>query len=175
MHRILLFAPALPLLLAGCASLHQPRTLAPPPPPAVRLADAATSWGVLPRYDAKGQYFYHVSRPFSHDYVLTGVTTLDLLVNRDGRVQNIEVVASSGDVATDRMAKSMYWHARYSLPLDPDAPAPYVVREIVFFKGSTTRETSNWPHDYSSPENYPASSPPGQNPAYSNSSVVIAR
>jgi len=149
MHRILLFAPALPLLLAGCASLHQPRALVPPPPPAVRLADLATTWGVLPRYEAKGQFFYHLSRPFSHEYVLNGVTTLDLLVDRDGRVQQLAVVASSGDVATDRMAKSMYWHARYTLPLGPDAPAPYVVREIVVFRGYSSKQISSGSTDTS--------------------------
>ena len=160
MHRILLFAPALPLLLAGCASLHQPRTLAPPPPPAVRLADAATSWGVLPRYDAKGQYFYHVSRPFSHDYVLTGVTTLDLLVNRDGRVQNIEVVASSGDPDKDASVLSRINGVRITTIIAPGDPAPYVFRTMVALQKN--------PGNSSSLDYYSYTSPQSQNPGNSN-------
>jgi TonB family protein len=91
-----------------------------------------------------------MSRPISHEYSLNGITIIELLVNRDGRVQKMAVVSSSGDAATDQMAMSMYRNARYSLTLTPDAPAPYVVREIVVFKDVAAKVHPSIP-DNSSP------------------------
>ena len=157
---------ALPLLLGACSSFTWDSAWHPVPPPAVRIADRLSAWGEQPSYEGKGQYFYHMSRPFSHQYALNGITILELLVNRDGTVQKMAVVSSSGDISTDRMALSMYWHARYSLPLGPDDAAPYVVRETVVFKGVATAKGSTYgPSDYSSADYYPTPPPSTMTPA----------
>lgn len=137
------------LLLGACSHLNSARALFPPPPAPVRLADRSTNWGPQPSYDGKGQYFYHMLRPRSRDYVLNGITILELLVNRDGTVQKMAVVSSSGDSATDQVATEMYWRARYSLSLGPDDPAPYVVRQTVVFKNPRGRKPSGGTPDFS--------------------------
>jgi len=136
MKRLLPPLLALPLLLGACTSASQPAPGAPrpTPPPAIRTADTNTAWGERPTYDGKGQYFERVNWPNQRLYQLGGTPTLDLLVGRDGIVQKIAVIVSSGDAATDQQAAAMYWHARYSLPLGPDAAAPYVVRVTVDFR-----------------------------------------
>ncbi len=169
MKRLLPFVLALPLLLGACSSINPAGARRPAPPAPIRIADRSTIWGELPSYDEKGQYFYHMSRLSSHQYKLDGVAVLDLLVNRDGTIQKMAVVASSGDAATDQMAMSMYRHARYSLPLEPDAPASYVVRQTIVFRNVATNNGSAYgPSDYSSSDYYPTSSPQYQNPGNSN-------
>lgn len=170
MKRLLPPLLALPLLLGACSNMNSDGARFPVPPAPVRIADRSTNWGPQPSYDGKGQYFYHMSRLSSHEYMLNGVAVLDLLVNRDGTVQKMAVVSSSGDISTDQMATGMYAHARYSLPLGPDDPAPYVVRETVVFKkgGVLVNGSAYGPSDYSSTDYYPTSSPQYSDPGNSN-------
>jgi TonB family protein len=133
-------------LLGACSSVNSASDPLPTPPPAVRITDSTTVWGKRPSYDPKGQYFIQVAAPNLHMWVrlLTHnvAATLDLLVNRDGTVQDAAVVESSGDPKTDVAVMAMYRHARYSLPLGPDAPAPYVVRQRFVSKGDANAGTA---------------------------------
>jgi hypothetical protein len=160
---------ALTLLLGACSSINPASARHPTPPVPVRLANRATIWGEQPSYDEKGQYFVNVIVPKLHVLVPDGTTTLDLLVNRDGTVQKTAVVASCGNRTTDLSVAAMYGKARYSLPLGPDGPATYVVRQTFSFKVvGSTKDSAYGPNDYTSTDYYPTSSPQYSNPGNSN-------
>ncbi len=136
MKRLLLTVLALPFLLGACSSLKTSRAPLPTPPAAVRTADQPTVWGTLPSYSTMGQYFVPLrsTRVARVNAAGQGTAVLDLLVNRDGTVKDAAIVTSSGAEKTDLAAEEMCRQARYSLPLGPDAPAPYVVRLAVTIK-----------------------------------------
>ena len=147
MKRILPPLLALPLLLGACSSAYRSSAQLPAPP-AVRTADLDTAWGKRPSYDQKGQYFYPVKPRADHlrDEPGSGGAVVDVLVNRDGTVQSLALVTSSGDRQSDGLAVEVLRQSRYSLILPPEQPAPYVVRhKFNFYAGLEAHS-----YDYSS-------------------------
>jgi len=136
---------ALPLLLGACSSVTQTTAQLPKTPPAVRVADRDTAWGMRPSYDPKGQTFVVLFRgPAVHQEAKSddgalhnGTATVDILVNRDGTVADAKISASSGDEMVDHAALRIYWNSRYTLQLGHDDPAPYVVSQTVVLKSVT--------------------------------------
>jgi TonB family protein len=131
MKRRLTVLLALPLLLGACSSFTRSIAQRPEAPAPVRLADRASAWGELPSYDQAGQFFefsvYVSPSALSGD----GTVSIDLLVDRDGSVQEAAIVSSSGHRQADDIAMMLYRNARYSLRLGDGDPAPYVVSQTV--------------------------------------------
>jgi len=140
-----IFVPLLAssLLLGACSSATQYSARLPKAPPAVRVADRVTVWGERPAYDQKGQYFFSSTRRSSDDLPPQGTATIDLLVNRSGRVKDVAIVTSSGNPKLDRAFIVTYRHSHYSLRLRSDAAAPYVVRETVSYKRAFAKVDSS--------------------------------
>ena len=126
---------ALPVLLGACESFNMARL--PQTPPPVQLASRATTWGELPTYDMKGQFFKIGPLSSLKNFPTEGTggrVTIDLLVNRDGTVRALKVTESSGDMKADRAAMELFRNARYTLKLAESDPAPYVVTQTVELK-----------------------------------------
>jgi TonB family protein len=145
MKTLLLPLLALPFLLGACSSFRTARVPLPTPPAAVRIADQPSAWGTLPSYSTMGQYFVPLqsSRQTRANIVPSGTAVLDVLVNHDGSVKDAAIVTSSGIEKTDLAAAEMCRQARYSLPLGPDAPAPYVVRLTVAIKNRAVAQNDS--------------------------------
>jgi len=133
---------ALPLLVLGACSSAYRSSAQLPTPPAVRTADLNTAWGKRPSYDQKGQYFYPAQPPAYHlrDEPGSGGAVVEVLVARDGIVQDLALVSSSGSQQSDNLALDVLRQARYSLMLTAELPAPYVVRhKFNFYQGPEYR------------------------------------
>ena len=129
---------ALPFLLGACSGVMQTTAQMPDAPAPVRVADRDSKWGKRPSYDDSGQYFVMSGRNLMHNLMdygtnapIHGTPTVDVLLNRDGTSRAALLVQSSGNDAVDAVAVDLLRHARYSLRLGPDDPAPYVVRKTL--------------------------------------------
>jgi len=123
---------ALTLLLGGCSSTPpsgQPATAAVPIPAGTR----PTPWGELPVYDQSGHFFQNLAR-VPPVLLPDAAVTLDIMVNHDGSVRDVAVAQSSGNREVDLQTQAQFAHARYSLRLRPEDPAPYVVHQTIAFK-----------------------------------------
>jgi TonB family protein len=121
---------ALSFLLGACSSFRSPPPVAKRTvPPAVRAENKITTFGELPSYDPRGQYFKLYTSLREYERALNGRAVVDVIVNADGTVQDAAIFESSGDPAVDEMALRLYKNSRYSLRLSPGDPAPYVVRQ----------------------------------------------
>jgi TonB family protein len=144
MKRLLLVLPALSLLLSACSSVNQITARSSAAPAPIRVADRDSAWGLRPSYDAKGQSFDLSRRNLARhrmaikdDVPIEGTATVDLLVDREGTVQDAAIVSSSGDRHVDELAIMLYRNARYSLHLKAEDPAPYVVNQTVTLRLSS--------------------------------------
>lgn len=127
MKRSLLPLVALTVLLGACNTTP---TASQRVIPATSTGTRATAWGNLPTYDQRHHRFKNLSgRPPATAF--NGPVALDMLVNRDGSVQGITLVQSSGNQRVDEVIKKRFTTGRYTLLLGPDDPAPYVVRQYV--------------------------------------------
>jgi TonB family protein len=163
---------ALPLLVGACSSVSSsvyPSSAQLPTPPAVRTADLDTAWGKRPSYDHKGQHFYPVKQPRINFRNLpgSGTAVVDVLVNRDGTVQDLKLVTSSGNRQSDLLAVEVLRNSRYSLDLTPELPAPYVVREK-FFINVTQVDAPSYDNGYNNGMIDTRGSPQSSNPGNSN-------
>ncbi len=121
---------ALSLLLGACSSFRAPAPVAKKVyPPAVRAENIVTAFGEFPSYDSRGQSFKPFTNRRDTEIGLTGRAVLDVIVDADGKVQDVAIVESSGKPAYDEMALRVFRNSRYSLRLTSGDPAPYVVRQ----------------------------------------------
>jgi TonB family protein len=139
MKRTLLPVLALSLLLGACSSATRTSSRLPISPPPVRTADRASAWGERPSYDRKGQYFAITGKNGVQTQLVSSerknvIGEVELLVERDGTVKDAVIVSSSGNADFDRSFVRLCRNAQYSLRLDQDAPAPYVVRQPIAIK-----------------------------------------
>jgi TonB family protein len=142
MKRYLLPLIPFAFLLGACSStLPTPagKLAAVPTGPAVRIENRLTAWGEMPSYEPKGHFFQGLRAPGGGASSLTGEVTLDFLINPDGTIQDSAIFSSSGQPKLDRAALARFKHARYTLRLGPDDPAPHVVRLTVGFKAEPDR------------------------------------
>jgi hypothetical protein len=154
MKKILVPLLALSLLLGACSTAMQYSARLPKPPPPVRVANRATVWGERPAYEQSGQYFFSSVRRSVADLPPQGTGTIDVLVDRDGAVQDAIVVTSSGSPILDHAFIDVYRHSHYSLRLGSDAAAPHVVRETFRYRRAFAKVDSPTPYvrgaDYTS-------------------------
>jgi TonB family protein len=141
---------AVPVLLGACSSLTQNTAQLPKTPAPIRIADRDSAWGERPSYDPKGQYFIVSFKgpPAGRDMATegaghSGIATVDVLVGRDGTVEDVVIASSSGDKTVDNAAMRICRNSRYSLQLGHDDPAPYVVSQKVGLKITVTASSRN--------------------------------
>lgn len=123
---ILLSLLALTLMAAGCSSSSQPAA-------AVyhRSGTLATKWGELPTYSpSPGPASIRVERP---DANLSGEAVIDLLIDRNGRVQDWDIVSSPDDASFQRGVSVWLRDFRIGPHLDAGDPAPYALRVTFAF------------------------------------------
>ena len=132
MKRTFLPLFALTVLLGACSSLQTGARYITPPAP-IPTGTRATAWGNLPTYDQRGHYFVNLSgRPLVNAFDATVV--FDVLVQRDGKVQDVSLRQSSGNENVDRQTMARVKTARYTMNLGPDDPAPYVVNQTIVYR-----------------------------------------
>lgn len=117
---------ALALLAAACSSTSQTSAT-----PHYRTGTLATKWGDLPTYSPTPQPFaIRLERP-SPD--LSGEAVVDVLLDRNGRVKDWNVVSSADNNAFQRGVGVWLKDHRMGPRLAASEPAPYVLRVTFAF------------------------------------------
>jgi len=134
MNRALIPLTALALLLGACSSTQTASR--PQPLPAQSAGTLHTAWGELPTYRTEGSEFPFVLTPYPafaapEELRADDAPVVDVLVARDGSIQDVKVHTSSGFETVDAYAVNRFIGARARLEIAPTDPAPYVIRQTM--------------------------------------------
>jgi TonB family protein len=135
------------LLLGGCASSPSTGRKGYAP----QTGELATKWGKLPTYRHQSAELREFKQQFSWlPAFFAGIdhtAKVDVLVNRDGTVRDVAIIASSGDSGHDASVLGRLQGVRITMKIAPEDPAPYVYRTVVAFQKNrwdTTISASNF-------------------------------
>ena len=145
MRPLLLPLLALALMAGACSSVS--------PPPATahdHLGTISSKWGELPTYSPIPKPFaIRLERP---DPNLSGEAIVDLLLNRDGRVTDWNVVSSPDNNAFQRGVAVWVKDLRLGPRLAASEPSPYVLRiTFVFVEPGPNRDQYHQDRGHSGP------------------------
>jgi outer membrane biosynthesis protein TonB len=145
MRLLLIPVFALALVLAACSSTSkQPATAH------YQTGSISSKWGDLPTYSPTPEPFaIRLERP---DPNLSGEATVDLLLNRDGRVKDWDVVSSEDNNAFKRRIALWVNNHRMGPRLAASDPAPYVLRiTFAFIEPAPSRDQYHQDRSLSGP------------------------
>ncbi|AOS43123.1 hypothetical protein Verru16b_00164 [Lacunisphaera limnophila] len=119
-------------LAAGACSQHA--TTPAPSLVAVPAGTLQTAWGAMPTYRSEGLPFkFDRSRQrqavLPREYRAGDTVVLDVLVSRDGTINDVKVQRSCGTESVDRFMANRFVGARSQLQVAATDPAPYVIRQ----------------------------------------------
>ena len=145
MRLLLIPVFALAMMSAACSS-----TSTPPAAAHYHTGSIATKWGELPTYSPTPEPFaIRLERP---DPNLSGEATVDLLLNREGRVTDWDVVSSADNNAFKRRIAPWVDNHRIGPRLAASDPAPYALRvTFAFIEPAPSRDQYHQDRSISGP------------------------